>query len=1062
MKRILAILLALCMIGSIFPLSALADNIVSVNALSSSVSSSNIGGTYAKFQITYNLNELANDVKENLLANGFYVGIAFKISTLPMYEQNDGNWNCPIWDFGFSTRDNLLSSGTFDADNCIVDQLIPGKTYNYFACIMDKDRHVVARESFKQFTTTNDASSVVTLNYGDTKSLTHGGRTMFLFTPTQAQKGQMYAVVGTNLHNIDVQDEDGEYVSGANQDGEPSNLNAVFIVDKPVYISAGCWDNDKWNNATVSLLEGSNYIDPLSSGQNDLHTDQFTCFTARESGWYSFQLSGDPDTGGMHRLENGNWQYCDRGHYEVKLNKDDSVILQGRYDEGRQGTRKLTVTKFTPPTEDSIVSAAQPTFIGNTGAEIAVTLNITETTANAGYRWGVLYSVNPTFTNQYGDIDAMDWTQDSRSAANGLTLLTTPDQLVPGKTYYYCGVLFNMNTGEEIYREPTVHSFTTASGNDGIVALTLGVATPIPLHQNSTFTFTAPANGVYVLVSQGPGHFNLKRADGSSFAGDWNRYNSPDYDYKIAFTASAEELIYIHTNNHIEDDDEETVTILNAAGIVDKLTVGTPFQVHDSDVVSFTAPSAGTYRIMSSVTIDPNNPQANVEPLHIYNPDTGDWDWLGTTTGLRTLAEDETLYFITWFDENQVTDVSLIAEKITTFNANPTTEAQLQESLAIAQQDLGNFDTDNAYRININSPITLTQNTDIPWHVRLYVYNTLTVSSGKTLTSRGDIYLEQGGSIILNSNATLAQAGIQNFWNSTITLNSGIIINNGGSITCDGNSYVIISCDEYNSVEDGVAAAAGATNIVLDVIPGSQADISAAIAASEDYGAEVELFISSPIVLPNFDSIAQTVTLVLEPGSTLTIPESAAPYVAGAIILRGGTLINNGTLSLAGGLLQWNDASTFTNNGTFNVFPESYVRIARWNPISTATITNNGTVRMLGGNLDEGRIIISGGSTHYNTPDHADFMLPANVTTIEAEAFRGIGATSVYIHGGVTSIGSKAFAYCPNLQSISFGNGNISVEEDFLAGCPSSIIIIVEPGTTVSNNIDVYRGYLAN
>lgn len=37
MKRILAILLALCMIGSIFPLSALADNIVSVNALSSSV-----------------------------------------------------------------------------------------------------------------------------------------------------------------------------------------------------------------------------------------------------------------------------------------------------------------------------------------------------------------------------------------------------------------------------------------------------------------------------------------------------------------------------------------------------------------------------------------------------------------------------------------------------------------------------------------------------------------------------------------------------------------------------------------------------------------------------------------------------------------------------------------------------------------------------------------------------------------------------------------------------------------------------------------------------------------
>lgn len=54
-----------------------------------------------------------------------------------------------------------------------------------------------------------------------------------------------------------------------------------------------------------------------------------------------------------------------------------------------------------------------------------------------------------------------------------------------------------------------------------------------------------------------------------------------------------------------------------------------------------------------------------------------------------------------------------------------------------------------------------------------------------------------------------------------------------------------------------------------------------------------------------------------------------------------------------------------------------------------------------------------------DTPlDHADFVIPANTVSIEEEAFYKIAAKRIKLPESVTSIGSQAFAYCPNLVSI--------------------------------------------
>ena len=54
-------------------------------------------------------------------------------------------------------------------------------------------------------------------------------------------------------------------------------------------------------------------------------------------------------------------------------------------------------------------------------------------------------------------------------------------------------------------------------------------------------------------------------------------------------------------------------------------------------------------------------------------------------------------------------------------------------------------------------------------------------------------------------------------------------------------------------------------------------------------------------------------------------------------------------------------------------------------------------------------------AAEFGTPD---FVLPAALTTIQAQAFANIHATIVYIPDGVTTLGSKAFGMCYNLTQI--------------------------------------------
>ena len=70
-----------------------------------------------------------------------------------------------------------------------------------------------------------------------------------------------------------------------------------------------------------------------------------------------------------------------------------------------------------------------------------------------------------------------------------------------------------------------------------------------------------------------------------------------------------------------------------------------------------------------------------------------------------------------------------------------------------------------------------------------------------------------------------------------------------------------------------------------------------------------------------------------------------------------------------------------------------------------------------------------------------DFILPDSLTTIEAEAFEGGAFTYVQLPEGVTSIGSRAFADCPNLAYIYIPEETGTIASDAFSGVSGLTIL---------------------
>ena len=73
--------------------------------------------------------------------------------------------------------------------------------------------------------------------------------------------------------------------------------------------------------------------------------------------------------------------------------------------------------------------------------------------------------------------------------------------------------------------------------------------------------------------------------------------------------------------------------------------------------------------------------------------------------------------------------------------------------------------------------------------------------------------------------------------------------------------------------------------------------------------------------------------------------------------------------------------------------------------------------------------------------------LPDDLTVVEAEAFLGTAEEAIFVPGGVSSIGSRAFANSPSLRAVIFVSGNATIASDALSGSGNAVIIAPAGGS---------------
>ncbi len=144
------------------------------------------------------------------------------------------------------------------------------------------------------------------------------------------------------------------------------------------------------------------------------------------------------------------------------------------------------------------------------------------------------------------------------------------------------------------------------------------------------------------------------------------------------------------------------------------------------------------------------------------------------------------------------------------------------------------------------------------------------------------------------------------------------------------------------------------------------------------------------------------------------------------------------------------------------LMPKLTTLLCAGNPLNTLDVSENATLTGLA--LSSGSRSVSGGAKRYASGSNAlscdlgvriftgagfehIINIPQLVPAIPARAFEGVAGEEVVVPDGCQSIGSRAFAACPNLALITIPASVSTIADDAFADSPD--VFIVSPSATV-------------
>ena len=169
--------------------------------------------------------------------------------------------------------------------------------------------------------------------------------------------------------------------------------------------------------------------------------------------------------------------------------------------------------------------------------------------------------------------------------------------------------------------------------------------------------------------------------------------------------------------------------------------------------------------------------------------------------------------------------------------------------------------------------------------------------------------------------------------------------------------------------------------------------------------------------------------IVVNGGTGVTVPENAEIRLSGFLAMEGGSFNNNGNLTVDRGaeINIWQSGSTVVNNGSLQLYGSLRNRGIG------AMVTNNGNFIVMTATAIPSAVSFSPNLYHY--PENHCLVLPAALTTVEAEAFANTSAWEIVLPAAVTGIGENAFGDSDDLCLVVIPNRDTEITGNPFENC---------------------------
>lgn len=432
----------------------------------------------------------------------------------------------------------------------------------------------------------------------------------------------------------------GNGTTGREQNNYSDPLTLTFYLNQgeTVYLFA----YSPSGTGRASIVPGDDVMPRLELNQPFSACNSTLLFVAPYAGWFDFGFEDGSTKCNINEMDiqTGKYSYVANNHYIKFLAAGQKAYIEPRFNKNEIGMHRIVVTMAMASDNDSIeVGDAFNLEPAYQRAQFMFTISTTESTAENGYQYGLIYGTGIDPNNWSSRVT---WPLDYRMRSQTVHIGGNGGSFVPGMNVNYQAALFDRN-GNIIARGQNILPLNMPDDLDGLTALEKSSSISWSDPNVRCFYYIAPTTGMYAVAATGMNSIRLTDKDGQALGGTGGLSS-----YLVGAYIEAGQRLYIHTNN--SQGNACSLRVDDGTAVLPRLTADMPLQLESLAPVWFQAPEDGAYSFAL------NDPQG--ELLVVGEPvagKDGGWQCFGSDYALQ-MRKNQCL----WLRRSTPTDSSVI------------------------------------------------------------------------------------------------------------------------------------------------------------------------------------------------------------------------------------------------------------------------------------------------------------------------------------------------------------------------------------------------------------------